>query len=258
MLILDCSSRSQALNTLSAGFGCPPEKLKKVLLSLDLESIYELNPRQLVDAPQYLREYVCAELGEPRSFTRALWFHGTRTFAGNTFPAGLLALNQSESLAMKMLLDLAPNEMVRKHLQEWNVPGGVPDEMFQLRTDDRTHWGPYGHLVRELHFHTSENGQHDYLRLPELVEDVCNAYFENYAHDLTPHYLKVLHPCIIWFQADIVYEKGTLETALAYAYTSVRNLPPEGNSTFGIDREGKSVSRSSIAKIEYLPHGQIK
>lgn len=91
-----------------------------------------------------------------------------------------------------------------------------------------------------------------------MVEDVCNAYFENYAHDLTPHYLKVLHPCIVWFRADIVYEKGTLETALAYAYTSVRNLPPEGNSTFGIDREGKSVSVSSIAKIEYLPHGQIK
>lgn len=72
MLILDCSSRTQALHTLSAGFACPPEKLKKVLLSLDLESIYELNPRQLVDAPQYLREYVCAELGEPGPFTRAL------------------------------------------------------------------------------------------------------------------------------------------------------------------------------------------
>ena len=56
MLILDCSSRTHALHTLSAGFGCPPEKLKKVLLSLDLESIYELNPRQLVDAPQYLRD----------------------------------------------------------------------------------------------------------------------------------------------------------------------------------------------------------
>lgn len=90
-------------------------------------------------------------------------------------------------------------------------------------------------------FHTSENGQHDYLRLPELVEDVCNAYFENYAHDLTPHYLKVLHPCIVWFQADIIYEKGTLETALAYAYTSVRNLPPDGNSTFGMGREEISV-----------------
>ncbi|MFV4764483.1 mobilization protein, partial [Escherichia coli] len=30
MLILDCSSRTQALHTLSAGFGCSPEKLKKV------------------------------------------------------------------------------------------------------------------------------------------------------------------------------------------------------------------------------------
>jgi hypothetical protein len=69
--------------------------------------------------------------------------------------------------------------------------------------------------------------------------------------------LKVLHTLYYLVPADIVYEKGTLETALAYAYTSVRNLPPDGNSTFGIDREGKSVFRSSIAKIEFLPHGQI-
>ncbi len=84
MLILDCSSRTQALHTLSAGFGCPPEKLKKVLLSLDLESIYELNPRQLVDAPQYLREYVCAELGEPGPFTQnqpPLVGHGAHRYA---------------------------------------------------------------------------------------------------------------------------------------------------------------------------------
>lgn len=257
MLILDCSSRTQALHTLSAGFGCPPEKLKKVLLSLDLESIYELNPRQLVDAPQYLREYVCAELGEPGPFTRALWFHGTRTFAGNTFPAGLLALNQSESLAMKMLLDLAPNEMVRTHLKEWDVPGGVPDEMFQLRTGDKIHWGPFGHLVRELHFNASENGLHDYLWLPELVEDVCKAYQKKYGHDLKPYYLNVLHPCIVWFEADIVYEKGVLETALSYAYTSVRDLPPDGNATFSIDCDGKSVSRSAISRIEFLQPGQM-
>ena len=57
MLILDCSSRSQALNTLSAGFGCPPEKLKKVLLSLDLEHIYETDQSIMVDANQYLKDY---------------------------------------------------------------------------------------------------------------------------------------------------------------------------------------------------------
>ncbi|HCM9246546.1 hypothetical protein ACWYXD_19855 [Enterobacter roggenkampii] len=257
MLILDCSSRTQALHTLSAGFACPPEKLKKVLLSLDLEHIYETDQSIMVDANQYLKDYVSAELGEPGPFSRAFWFHGTRTFAGNSFPDGLLALNQSESLAMKMLLDLAPDEVVRKRLREWDQPGGVPDEMFQLRTGDKMHWGPYGHLVRELHFHTSENGLHDYLWLPELVEDVCKAYQKKYGHDLKPHYLSVLHPCIVWFEADIVYEKGVLETALAYAYTSVRDLPPDGNATFGIDCDGKSVSRSDIAKIEFLPPGQI-
>ncbi|MDL9297219.1 hypothetical protein QTA23_25635, partial [Escherichia coli] len=74
---------------------------------------------------------------------------------------------------------------------------------------------------------------------------------------LKPHYLSVLHPCIVWFEADIVYEKGVLETALSYAYTSVRDLPPDGNATFGIDCDGKSVSRSAIARIEFLQPGQM-
>jgi hypothetical protein len=141
MLILDCSSRSQALLTLSAGLGCATAVLETVLLSLDLDYIYETNHPMMVAPNQYLREYVCAVLGEAAPFARALWFHGTRTVAGNTFPSGLLALNHSESLAMKMLLDQAPNDIVRQHLQEWDVPGGVPDEMFQLRTGDKNALG---------------------------------------------------------------------------------------------------------------------
>lgn len=50
---------------------------------------------------------------------------------------------------------------------------------------------------------------------------------------------------------------GGLETALAYAYTSVRDLPPDGNATFGIDCDGKSVPRSAIARIEFLQPGQM-
>jgi hypothetical protein len=57
MLILDCSSRSQALLSLSSGFGCSVMELKKVLLSLDLEQIYETD-HSMIDSQQYLREYV--------------------------------------------------------------------------------------------------------------------------------------------------------------------------------------------------------
>jgi hypothetical protein len=54
MLILDCSSRSQALLSLSSGFGCSVMELKKVLLSLDLEQIYETDHSIMIDSQQYL------------------------------------------------------------------------------------------------------------------------------------------------------------------------------------------------------------
>ncbi len=44
----------------------------------------------MVDANQYLKDYVSAELGEPGPFSRAFWFHGTRTFAGILSRGGYL------------------------------------------------------------------------------------------------------------------------------------------------------------------------
>lgn len=253
MLVLDCSTRNQALLSLSAGFGCTVPELSAVLLSLDLDQVFETDPSITVEACQYLREYVCEKLGTPRPFTSAYGFHGTRTFAGNAFPEGLLALNQSEALVMEMLIAHAPNAEVRKQLQAWNVPGGVPDKMFKLRTGNSTHGGPYGHLVREVHFHASNLGQHDYVRMPELVEDVCNAWSKKYDQDLTEHYLRVLHPCIVWFRADIEPESGKQWAALQYAYTSVRALEPDFGAVMGIDCSGESVSAKAIVNVEFLP-----
>lgn len=252
MLTLDCSSRTQTLLTLSAGFSCKVHELEEVLLSLDLEQIYESDPAINVDSNCYLREYVCGMLGEPRPFTSAYWFHGTRTFSGNTFPGGLLSLDKSESVVMDMLIKLAPDQNISGKMQAWNKKMGVPDSMFQLRTADRTHWDPYGHLIREVHFHANELGLGDYARLPELVEDVLNAYNEEYQCDLTEHYLRVLHPCLVWFLAKIDNKENTLETALSYAYTSVRRLPPGHGTTSGIDCNGLSVPSEHVIKVEFL------
>jgi hypothetical protein len=65
-----------------------------VLLSLDLEHIYETDQSIMVDANQYLKDYVSAELANqvPSPGFLVSWH---RTFAGNTFPGGLLALNHS-------------------------------------------------------------------------------------------------------------------------------------------------------------------
>ena len=91
-----------------------------------------------------------------------------------------------------MLIALAPDTEVSGRLQKWNVHGGVPDDMFRLRTLEPAHWGLYGYLVREMHEHASMFRQHEYTRLPELVEDVCKAYRQYYDRDLTTHYLQML------------------------------------------------------------------
>jgi len=37
-----------------------------------------------------------------------------------------------------------------------------------------------------------------------------------------------------------------------YAYTSVRDLPPDRGSIYGIDREGRDIPKENIIKIEFL------
>lgn len=134
MLILDCSSRSQALNTLSAGFGCPPEKLKKVLLSLDLEHIYETDQSIMVDANQYLKDYVSAELGEPGPLLPGFLVSWHPDFCREYFPGWVTCAESFEIARGKDAADLAPDELVRKRLRQWFETGGVPNALFQLRT----------------------------------------------------------------------------------------------------------------------------
>jgi len=81
MLKPDCSPRAQAPLTLSAGFSCTVPEPERVLLSLDIEQIYESAPSIMDNSKCYLREEVCEMPGEPRALTSAYWFHATRTFS---------------------------------------------------------------------------------------------------------------------------------------------------------------------------------
>lgn len=246
--VLDCSSRDAALASLCTGFGCTAERLKEVLLSLNLEAIYESEPCILKPCEQYLYDFVCAELGEPRSLDGVYWFHGTRTAAGNMFEKGILTLDRAKGSVLSMLAEMAPDADVRSRLRSWGED--IPDEMYGLRTGDRLHWGPFGVLVRESHHGTQHRGQHDYLAFPELVEDVCNAYQDSYNVDLKPHYSKVLQPKIVWFESALRKDEGCIEAALGYAYTSVRNLPPDGMSVTCIDCNGTPVPAEAILRVE--------
>ncbi|HHQ4053033.1 TPA: hypothetical protein ACSP0P_003869 [Citrobacter freundii] len=142
MPILDCSTRASTLRSLSAGFGCSPSSLSVALLAFDLDALYETDLHIDIPPEEYLYHYACERFGAPADYSSAYWFHGTRTVPGNLFSDGLLSLEQSEKRVMDMLIALAPDTEVSNRLQKWNVHGGVPEEMFRMRTLDPAHWDP--------------------------------------------------------------------------------------------------------------------
>ena len=42
---------------------------------------------------------------------------------------------------MDMLVNLAPDAVVKEKLQAWNFHAGVPDNLFRMRTRNEMHWG---------------------------------------------------------------------------------------------------------------------
>ncbi|ESM46347.1 hypothetical protein L400_02694 [Enterobacter hormaechei] len=249
--VLNCSGRDNTLITLSKGFRCTVPELKMVLLDIDLEKVFTADPHIPKTANQLLFEYTINNLTEPDELISAFWFHGTRTVADNHFPDGILPLNRSFAAVIRMLADAAPSSQVRTRLSDWEK-SGVPDRMFMERHGNSIHWGPYASLIREAQLNNEVTGHRNYTKMPELVEDVCNAYMKQYGSDIKAHYAAILKPKLIWFSAPPNDSRRCIEAALAYAYTTVRHQPPDSCANWGIDREGVAVPPENIIRIEKI------
>lgn len=55
-------------------------------------------------------------------------------------------------------------------------------------------------LVRESAFNASEMRNHDYLKLPEIIEDVCWGYQERFKESIQDEIMEALRPCIVKFE----------------------------------------------------------
>jgi hypothetical protein len=90
-------------------------------------------------------------------------------------------------------------------------------ELYRTKVANPTQGGPFGFLIRDVPIYKATTGKgewHDYLRLPEIVEDVCMAFRESFDQDLTADYLAASRPCIVKFRAT----GGELDAAAALLY----------------------------------------
>ncbi|MBA4389531.1 MAG: hypothetical protein C0399_01155 [Syntrophus sp. (in: bacteria)] len=249
--IIDCESPESTANSLSGLFGCSISDLAHQLADVNVERIYEEdNP----DCPpdEFLFRRLVSAFGPPEKPEDTCWFHLTRTFSGNRFSEGILPLG--------MALDAIWETILRTFEQTEHFPrlqsmksDGVEDYLYRLKVPNPFHWGPYAMLVRESAFHAHKIGNHDYLGLPEIIEDICNAYLHKFDLSIHTDVATALVPCIVKFITKSEDNFHGIGPAVYYYYKCIRKEPFSWNANTCYDAKGRSIPPESILKIEYLP-----
>lgn len=81
--------------------------------------------------------------------------------------------------------------------------GGDGGRLYRLKTPALMHHGPFGEYVREHLLRSHELSSHDYLRTPELLEDIAHAARDVFGADLLGAYTAATKPCIVAFDMPL-------------------------------------------------------
>ena len=250
--ILDCETQQHAIRSLAIGFSCTEQRLVDTLLSIDLENLYRNHGRELeLPCDQYLYKYVVEQIGPHKDLDAVNWFHCTRTTISNNFSDGVKPLNNILNTIWFMLLNHAPDELTKNRLNSMKQ-NGVHNFQYSLKTEDEIHWGPYAILVKEVAFNTQRLAQHDYLGMPEIIEDICNSFKNKFNINIYSFYSSILTPKIVKFTSKYRVDSGCIETALCYAHSSVWKTPIGGSSVNCFDSDGQTISPEQIISVETI------
>ena len=249
MNIIDCHDRKSSLTSVARIYNVSESAIKAFLTDTDLERHYkETNPQQSGD--RELTLLLERTLGCTISpVDRVYWFHLSRAKYDADFSKGILTLNEALPNVWDTILDIfcgTKHELPLTRLRD----KGVSDFHYCLKVGSPIHAGPYAMLVRESAFQSSEMGNHDYLYLPEIMEDICNEYHTLYGEFIHDTVAASLVPHIVTFWSDKYTGKDCVESAIYYLYCVIHGheLSMYANTCF--NGENCRVPPEQIVKIE--------
>jgi hypothetical protein len=257
-LVLDCESFETAIDSLARVFQTQPDRLKWVLAQEEISTHYESHAQEQLSFKDYLFVVVEHHFGSPLSLDAVCWFHTTRTFAEATFSEGILPLESALPRLQAMLIEAIDDVSVKEQLQATLMSTGVADSHYFTKTNNSMHWGPYAILVRDLAFCAEEAGQHDYLRMPEIIEDICNGFFNTTGVALMDVFGKKLKPAIVKFTSKDNCDDSCISTALSYVYSIIQQVAPSSAWAFCFDGQNTPVSPQDILRIDFVNLGLVQ
>lgn len=253
-LRLDCESHQSAEASLLAAFGCPQAALRAFLADPGHLAHFEANWQAIpVDFDRFLFQRACETLGAPTLPTELCWFHGTRVPHGATFEEGILPLGQVvPSLQARLVAELE-DPAARAAVQRAFANQGGNSFHFGNKLSHDIHGGPYAILVRDVADYANELGQHDYLRMPEIIEDLCEEVRAECGLDLLPIYEARWHPAMVKFVAP-AGESGDYALGIALRYLRGMELhgKPDAGAVWCFDGGNQAVPAERILKVEFV------
>lgn len=253
-LRLDCESHQSAEASVLQAFGCTRSALQAFLEDPSHSEYFEANWQTIpVDFDRFLMQRAIATLGVPTLPTEFCWFHGTRVPAGTTFEEGILPLGQVvPSLLARLVAELsdpAAQEAVRRAFAN----KGGSSFHFGEKLSHEVHGGPYAILVREVADYANELGQHDYLRMPEIVEDLCDEVQAECGLDLLPVYEERWRPAMVKFVAP-AGRSGEYALGVALRYLRALELEgkPDSGAVWCFDGANQAVAPAQILKVDFI------
>lgn len=226
--ILRCPDRVGAVQSLAALFGTSPDRLARALRKaaavVEADAEAEL-ARAIVPA---LR----AILGRrPMTPSRIHFFHGTRAFEPQLFAQrGLLPLPAILDDLWERMQGLAPEvpqeafTALREGLENGRIEALTYKHRFDTRDD-----GPNGVLVQDVLLDSKSYHSSDFLRIPEIVEDICFAARNELKVDLEPRFDRATTPCVVEFATEPRDVQNALTAACWYAEAALRGKTAGGD-----------------------------
>lgn len=253
MAYLDCETVESTISCIAEVYGVRPEQITAFFDQFDIEQHFA-RKRPEGDGAHETKRLLEDLYGQPKHvITRTYWFHLTRVPEGTSFQDGILPLNE----ALPRIWGMLHNLLETKHASRLKAMAldGVSDFQYTLKTTDQIHWGPYAMLVKAIGVCAESVGNHDYLKVPEIVEDICNGYEEVYGESIHPLIEDLLVPTIVKFWSEDPEDQYGLDSAIYYAYLSHRKMELSLSANTCFDGRSSTVQPNRIVYVEHLSNG---
>lgn len=255
-MVLDCQNEKSALQSVALYFKTDIENVKSTLTKNNLMKLFRMHHNKYDYFCDFLYDFFRKRFGV-ENIEYVMWFHLSRSLNPKDYYEGIFPLNVILPKLQKDLYKLVWEEISENEWEEICNGGGAGfrKERYNMKVSEKCHYGPYAMLVREIAFNAQAVGNHDYLNIPEIIEDMCMDVQKVYGVDVLDRFVEKATPIIVKFKQELLNnakDKHYIGTALTYLYSKLRGESLSLGCNTCYTGYGIAIQKNDIVSVEVL------